>query len=250
MRMWRGVLVAKLVFALLASGAIMQSAGCSEVKFGGETAEEVFKVPGVVALAEAGCAGDLAKMDALAEQGVDVNATDDQGGPVLWWIWRCKNYAGVEKLLSLGANPNYKVGGTESATWLAAGADDPKWLSLMLAHGGDPNIWSGSRSALMVALQYGRMNNFQLLLAHGADVNAHDSARNSAATNAAAEKKYDMLIELIQHGYNYQLIRLARAVNNTIIPPDSKLSAQKMQILGMLKDRGVEFPIPPFPAGE
>lgn len=239
-----------LGFALLAAGVIMQTAGCSEVKFGGKTAREVFDVPQVAALAEAGCNGDLAKMDALVKKGVDVNATGDQSGPVLWWVFGCKNYAGVEKLLSMGANPNYKVGGTDSATWIAAGADDPKWLALMLAHGGDPNIWSGQRSALMVALKYGRVQNVKLLLDHGADINAHDSGGSSAATDAAVEKEYDVLIELIKHGYNYQLIRLARVVNNTVIPPDSKLSAQKMQILGMLKERGVEFPIPPFPAGE
>lgn len=247
MRMQCGV-GARLVLALLVSGVLMQAAGCSEVQFGGETARQVFRAPGVVALAEAGCAGDLTKMNTLVKQGVDVNATDGQGGPVLWWVWRCKNYAGVENLLSLGANPNYKVGGTDSATWLAAGANDPKWLALMLAHGGDPNIWSGARSALMVALQYSRVQNFQLLLDHGADVNAHDVGHNSIATYAAAERKYGMLINIIKHGYNYELPTLARMMDNSLTAPDSQDSIDKKVILGMLKEREVEFPLPPMQA--
>jgi ankyrin repeat protein len=245
MRRRCGVLGAQLFLALLASGVLMQTAGCSEVKFGGETAKEVFKVPGVVALAEAGCAGDLTKMDALAKQGVDVNATGDQGGPVLLWVLGCKNYAGVEKLLSLGANPNYKVGGTDSVMWIAAAADDPKWLPLMLAHGGDPNIWSGARSALMLTVSYNRQQNFKLLLEHGVDVNAHDIGHNSAATYAVAERKYDIVIDLLNHGYNYELPRLARAMNNLVTTPNSKVSVQRKQILGMLKERGVELPPPP-----
>lgn len=234
-----------LGFVLLMVGAIMQIAGCSEVKFGGKTAREVFHAPQVAALAEAGCDGDLAKMDALAKQGVDVNATGDQGGPVLMWVLGCQNYAGVEKLLSLGANPNYKVGGTDSVTWVAAGAKDPKWLALMLAHGGDPSIWSGARSALMVASQYGRTQNFQLLLEHGADVNAHDIGHNSAATYAMAERKYDMVIALLEHGYNYELSVLARMMINSKISPNSEASVQRQQILDMLRERGVDLAPPP-----
>jgi ankyrin repeat protein len=183
-------------------------------------------------------------MDALVKQGVDVNATGDQGGPVLWWVFGCKNYAGVEKLLSLGANPNYKVGGTDSATWVAAGAEDPKWLALMLAHGGDPNIWSGARSALMVAEQYDRVQNINLLLDHGADVNAHDVGHNSIATYLAGDRKYNILINVIEHGYNYELTMLARMMVNSVTAPGSKESMQKKQILDMLKERGVEFPLP------
>jgi len=242
---WSRASSACLGVALLAVGAIIQTAGCSEVKFGGKSAGEVFEVPQVAALAEAGCDGDLAKMDTLVRQGVDVNATGDQGGPVLAWVLFCKNYAGVEKLLSLGANPNYKIGGGDSVTWIAAAADDQKWLPLMLAHGGDPNIWSGARSALMLTISYNRMQNFQLLLEHGVDVNAHDIGHNSAVTYAVAERKYGIVIDLLNHGYNYELPRLARAMNNSVTTPNSKASVQRIQILDMLRERGVELPPPP-----
>jgi hypothetical protein len=184
-------------------------------------------------------------MDTLVKKGVDVNATGDQGGPVLWWVFGCKNYAGVEKLLSLGANPNYKVGGTDSVMWIAAAADDPKWLPLMLAHGGDPNIWSGPTSALMLAIGYNRMQNFQLLLEDGADVNAHDIGHESAATYAVAKRRYDIVIVLLDHGYNYELPMLARMMNNSVISPNSIASVQRKEVLDMLKARGVDLPPPP-----
>ena len=86
-----------------------------------------------------------------------------------------------------------------------------------------------------------------MLLDHGADVNAHDSGRNTVATYAAVDKKYDVIINILKHGYNYELPRLARIINNTIVPADSALAIQKQQILDMLKERGVKFPLVPLP---
>jgi len=140
---------------------------------------------------------------------------------------------------------------------LAAGADDPKLLPIMLAHGGDPNIWGHAQSALMIAVSYSRTQNFQLLLDHGADVNAHGDGGcgddcMTAAIYAAVDEKYDMLINILNHGYSYDLTGLAHMINNTVlsrnltpIDQDPTLSAKKQKILDMLKSRGVKFPLGP-----
>ena len=230
---------------VVVAAALIQTAGCSEVSVSGKTAKDVFQDPQTLALAEAACNGDLSRIDALVKQGADVNATGYRDTSVLAWTMQCRNYQGIERLLELGANPNYKMEGDMSPMWLAAGSSDPNFLPMMLAHGGNPNIWSGADNALMIAMEQDRINNFKLLLGHGADVNAHDSVGSTVATYAAALAKFDVIIMLLKHGYNYDLQGLALSVNGRVVPNNSTLYAQKQQVLEMLKKRGVKFPLPP-----
>lgn len=235
------------LLALLVGVVMPLTAACSGLGLHHQSAREVFKNPKVAALAEAGCAGNTKKMDALVKRGADVNATGLENGPVLLWVMFCKNYNGFEKLLELGANPNYKFNGEDSVTFIAAGADDPKWLALVLARGGNPSIWgSGPRSALMVAEQYSRVQNMQLLLDHGADVNAHDAGGNSIAVFLAGDENYDMLVEVLEHGYSYDLTSIARMLCNTKTAAGTEKARKKALVLGMLKMRGVKFPLPPL----
>ena len=225
--------------------ALIQTAGCSEVTISGKTAKDVFQDPQTLALVEAACDGDLSKIDALVKQGANVNAVGYRDMTPLFWTMECKNYAGVEKLLELGANPNYKMEGDISAMWASAGSSDPHFLPMMLAHGGDPNIRAGYQTALMVAIEQGRMDEVNMLLTHGADINEHDSVGNTAATYAAALAKFDVVIMLLKRGYNFDLPQLALRVNGRVVPEDSNLSLEKQQVLDMLRERGVKFPLPP-----
>ena len=122
--------------ALSLAVAIAQTGGCMEVSVGGKSAEDIFHDPQTLALVKAACDGDLTKVDGLVKQGANVNATGERDVTPLTWGLVCKSKAGVEELLKLGANPNFKMEKGDSATWLAAGSDDPEWLPLMLAHGG------------------------------------------------------------------------------------------------------------------
>lgn len=221
----------------------MTTMGYAAVKIGGKAAADVFTDPNTLALVEAGCRGDISKIDNLVKQGANVNATGYRDTSVLVWVMFCKNYAGIEELLKLGANPNYKMEGDISAMYASAGSDDPHFLPMMLAHGGDPNIRAGYRTALMVAIQQDQARNVQLLLDNGADVNEHDEGGNSAATMAAALAKYDVVEMLLKRGYNYNLEKLAIGVNGRVVAP--YLMQEKERILEMLKERGVKFPLPP-----
>ncbi|EQD27192.1 ankyrin-like protein [mine drainage metagenome] len=98
--------------ALIALGMMammMQAAGCSEVEISGKNAADVFKDPQTLALVEAACHGDLPKIDALVKQGANVNAMGYRDMSVLGWTMACHSHRGFERLLELGANPNYKM---------------------------------------------------------------------------------------------------------------------------------------------
>ena len=224
--------------------ATLTTAGCTAVRVGGKAAADVFTDPQTLALVQAACDGNLVEIDALVKAGANVNATGYRDTSVLAWAMFCKNYSGIEKLLTLGANPNYKMEGDISAMWASAGSDDPHFLPMMLAHGGDPNIWSGADSALMIAMEQGRKQNFQLLLDHGADINAHEKGGvSTVATYAAALAKFDVVEELLRRGYDFDLKGLALGVNGRVVAPD--LQKEKQDVLDMLKERGVKFPLPP-----
>ncbi|MHB8569476.1 MAG: ankyrin repeat domain-containing protein [Metallibacterium sp.] len=229
--------------ALIALGMMammMQAAGCSEVEISGKNAADVFKDPQTLALVEAACHGDLPKIDALVKQGANVNATGYRDMTPLVWTMECKNYAGIKKLLKLGANPNYKMEGDISAMWASAGSSDPHFLPLMLAHGGNPNIKaaSGFETALSKAIEQNRMQNVKLLLEHGADVNEHYAGNDTAATDAAALAKFDIVEMLLRHGYNYNLQDLVNGVDARGVPPGTPVAAARLKVLQMLATKG------------
>ena len=224
---------------------VMTTTGCAAVKVGDKTAAEVFKNPQTLALVEAGCRGDIGKIDNLVKQGANVNAVGHNDMTVLVWVMMCHNHLGAKRLVELGANPNFVIRGFAnlSAMYLSAGSSDPYWLPLLIEHGGNVNIRAGYRTALMVAIEQDRAKNIQLLLDHGVDVNEHDEGGNSAATMAAALAKFNILEMLLKRGYNYNLERLAIGVNGRVVAP--KFAAEKQHVLDMLKERGVKFPLPP-----
>ena len=217
--------------------ALIQAAGCSEVSVSGKTAKDVFQDPQTLALVEAACHGDIPKIDALVTQGANVNATGYEDTSVLAWTMQCRNYKGIERLLDLGANPNYKMDGGDSPTWLAAGSSDHHFLPLMLEHGGNPNIWSGADSALMIAIEQGRDENINLLIKAGVDLNAHNAVGFSAADAALAIGRLDYVCKLLENGYSFQLQQLANGLVR--FGKSSPYYSYKLTALALLAKKGI-----------
>ncbi len=243
--------------ALIALGmmaVMMQTAGCSEVEISGKNAADVFKDPQTLALVNAACDADIPKIDALVKQGANVNATGYRDMSVLGWTMACHSHRGAERLLELGANPNQKMSGTadDSPMWLAAGSSDPKWLPMMLAHGGDPNIKAaagGFELALSAAIEQDRMQNVKLLLEHGADVNERYDGSRTAAMDAAALAKFDVVEMLLKHGYDYNLQDLTNMVSVDHVPPNDPKHAAWLRVLQILAAKGFHPNVVPHIGG-
>lgn len=245
----------RLLGALLFTFAGAQSAGCMEHEIDGNTAREEFADQQLASLAKAACEGDVAGVERALKRGASPNGQGVESVTPLAWAVNCENLSGIEALLKAGGNPNQLIGDDFSPTFAAATMWNPAILKILLKHGGDPNAYRKgdlSKTALAEALSVGidghGWDNFYALLDAGADINRADEMGRTIATKAAALRQYDIVVELLDRGYSYDLPGLGRylqvgEVNAAAFP---EAAASKAKAIAMLEKKGVRFPVPPL----
>jgi uncharacterized protein len=163
-------------------------------------------------LAEAASKGDVARIESLIADGVDVNSSGTKNVTPLFW--GLTNYEGFEALLRNGADPNIVFDKSTVVYW-AAELADTRFLRAALRYGGDPNLATGSlgESPLMAAVlsaNPGRIESMKVLLAAGANIDARTqgvvfgapAGGDTAAMLAAAIGRYDIVYFLLRNGAN------------------------------------------------
>lgn len=150
-------------------------------------AESYFDDEKAIAICDAIAAGDLAVATKLLDEDEAVAATIGQKGmtPLLWAIVFNSPDA-VEALLEAGADPRVfledDVGARPQGVFkgfapihVAAGKEDPIYLTLLLEHGADANLkekWSAYTPVYEVLNRVDPIDeHLQLLVDHGADLN-------------------------------------------------------------------------------
>lgn len=213
--------------------------------------ETMFPDPQVRALAKAAGKGDLKKIDALVNQGIDVNARGTRNATPLFWAMRESNIKGFTKLLELGADPNvvFEDGGTVMH-WAVRHKSDA-FLKTALAHGGNPNLRSGQldRTPLFEALGEHR-DRIDLLLEAGADVNAREAlAGMTPVMLAAGRGSFDVVYKLLNYGADYRIKSssghtLADMIANkrNLMDPKHELYTWMERVIQWLEERGVDIP--------
>jgi len=218
----------------------------AESRIGNLTVHTAFPDQRVAGLVEAVVRGDYAEADRQRKAGADVNTVGTDGiSPLLWVIienHRAHNYRGTEYLLKAGANPNYRVEkDAYSAMYFAAGGKNPELLELLLKYKGDPNLVGIGGPLLHVAVQSLEKKNVELLVKYGANVNILNG-RWTAAQDAAALGRFDLVVYFLENGLSYDLQDLAKGVEISLVPADSDAQRWKEKVIEMLKERGVKFP--------
>jgi len=149
----------------------------------------------------------------MKDDGVDPDRifARDAGIPLLAWPLRARNLDGLQALLDNGADPNaraYKTVdgrrlGYNNAMVYAAKMDDPRFLELLLKHGGDPNTRNSANETLLFQafVAGNQWENVKLLVENGADVNEEnrgsaDTVISWYTTRGAFEHAY----WLLEHG--------------------------------------------------
>lgn len=251
MTSWKAALFVGAVLTVAAG----QTASCAEQTVGGRTVTQEFSDPHVAALVRTACEGDLLGVERALTEGADPNFRGFEGITPLFWVVKCENAGGIEALLQAGADPNYKPPGRFSPTYAAATMWNPEPLGLLLRHGGDPNARNGDDidgdSALWEALQLGwgghGWNNYYALLQSGADINRANSAGKTIAHQAVTLAEFEKVSELLDRGYDGDLVSLGRAVTVRDIDSASfpAAAAARSRLIRKLEQRGVTFPVLP-----
>lgn len=149
----------------------------------------------------------------MKDQGVDPDTefAKRDGIPLIAWPLRSESLDGMREMLENGADPNARqvreIEGKpfkfNNAMVYAVRMKDPRFLELLLQHGGDPNTRSsGGESLLFQAFISGNQwKNVQLLIEHGAKINDNNLGKADTVLSwYTARGGFDAAYWLLEHG--------------------------------------------------
>jgi ankyrin repeat protein len=214
--------------------------------------------------------GDLDAIRRLIkEDGVkpDNSFSSRDGIPLLAWPLRAKSLDGLRAMLENGANPNARlvkqmngeVVHFNNAMVYAAKMDDPRFLALLLKHGGDPNTRNSNNETLLYQafISGNQWDNVKLLVEGGADVNEPSlGASDTPISWYSGRGAFEHVYWLLQHGADPSVMLkssigepdrmfIAEHIYWGITTPDLLPWQKKCQ--QWLVDRNI--PRPPMPEG-
>ena len=159
--------------------------------------------------------------------------------PLLWAI-DCNSMAGIDALVSAGANPNAHGAFGKTPVTIAASLADPTALELLLKRGGDPNAEDDRQSALRNEQDFGQSQaGWDALIAAGADINHGGLGDLTVADWAAIGSDFDRVIDLLNRGYTHNLTKLTRELSvDADCSIDPTQQASWVRLVAMMKSRG------------
>jgi ankyrin repeat protein len=163
----------------------------------------------------------------------------------------------VLQLLKEGADPNAPSESGDSATAWAATMDDPQFLEIILAHGGNPSIVNPNSAwptPLFTAISRLQSRNVETLIRAGADVNfASLTSQENAAMAAGSLNQWQIVYLLLKAGTDYIAkdrwgYTIAYGIEYNNIVADTELFSWREKVIALLRDKGVTvIPKAPLP---
>ncbi len=207
----------------------------------GRPASEWFSDPKLADLANAAAANDLPLIDRLVKEGVPVDGMSKVGQVTpLVFALAMNSYAGSQRLLELGANPNRRVvidrtdGLLISMITMSANVS---LIELLLRFKCDPNVVSNAYTPLMRAVTH--RQSVEVLMKYGANINYDDGYGETAATVASAVGALDVVKLFLDSGLTAELDTLALSLQNRVYSPE--FEAPRQALLEILKAKGVKI---------
>ncbi|MBD3681280.1 ankyrin repeat domain-containing protein [Stenotrophomonas sp. Br8] len=218
-------------YALLAAALLLLS-GCTPQSTHGASGYFKGRALELAVASEQGDAETITHL--IKDEGVDPDKVfaRDAGIPLVAWPLRAKNLDGLRALLDNGADPNaraYKVVdgrrlGYNNAMVYAAKLDDPRYLQLLLQHGGDPNTRNSAGETLLFQafIAGNQWENVKLLIENGANIN--ESNRGTADTVLSwytTRGGFEHAYWLLEHGADPTVL-----LKSSVGAPDRMLIAE------------------------
>lgn len=218
--------------------------------------DDMFPDKQVRALAKAAGKGDIKKINELISSGVDVNAQGRSKATPLFWAIHKENLTGFEALLKAGATPNVRFDDSGTVMHWAARNKDSRFLELALAYGGDPNLRGAmyESPAIWETVEMDKENiprNYYLLLEAGTDLSIKDRFDGTLLVHAAAMSRYDIVLDLLNRGAEYQMVnRIGRVLlfyrletHENMMDKSSKAYKNKKKVEQWLIEHGIDYKV-------
>jgi len=162
---------------------------------------EVFSGPLSRSAAEAAERGDVATLGALVAQGLDLDAVEPSGVNLLMYEIIAKNELAVRALLAAGANPNTLTKLGHSPMLAAVTSPDPRFIAILLEHGGDPNLKNHREEPLVhQAISFGQWQNLGALYDKGTPVDTPNKMSATPALRLAYLNQYEDVAKHLDRG--------------------------------------------------
>ena len=184
--------------------------GCARVSPDDATAKQLFRDKQVLELVLAAERGNVAKIDRLISEGVDVNAQGRSGATPLRRALVARNEKGYLALLQHGADPDMQDDRGDTITHVAAKAEGTFWLQTALEYNanaeavntGHPH--APNNTPIYYAIYKERTANVQVLIDAGANLNHVDGHGYTPLLCATEGCDYDIVYALLQGGADYR----------------------------------------------
>jgi len=198
-------------------------------------------------LAEAARRGDVASVQNLLRQEVDVNGWDAGGTAALHWAVHLGDQALVELLLDAGADINAANRYGQAPIHIAVQQHDAAMVKRLLAAGADKEKVDGAgETALLTAARLGDAAIVDELLAAGAAIEARDLDYGQTPLMLAVRQEHKSVVQrLLQAGADVNAQSYAGELQKLVFPSDVPVGTS--QGVGInrsgLPDRGMRYPI-------
>jgi ankyrin repeat protein len=231
------------IFRLSIVFVLVLITGCSDQKWAGKSIEETFADKKIIQLVHKLMDEDVPAINQLISEGVDVNTVGlNYITPLAWAAVKMK-YKSVATLLKAGADPHIQLTNDHSVFSMIVGGDKTELLEVFIANSKALDALSPKGMPLIpVAVFNSRWTHLDLLLDAGADINNHNRFGRSAARTAAALSDYDKVVYLLERGYTYDLIGLAKSIQGSYGSKGDSCEWKK-KVVKKLQSKGIVFPI-------
>lgn len=236
-----GPALAALATSILLVSCTVATSGAKEQTRMSAALEEdrtPFRDPAIVALADAIATGNVARIKALAGSS-DLSARGEDGVTLLEWaIWN-RQPAALATLLDAGADAAQPGMDQETVAHMAAMADDPEYLRILIAHRAPVDIVSprADRTPIFRAVQSRRGVQVVLLAKAGAELGRADSMGNTLLHIAASVNDADRVLWLLDAGVDPHATNARGATfqaamfagSDARLAPEAKAARQKVR---------------------
>ncbi len=232
---------------IIIAGVLLMS-GCKEETLNGKNVREIFKEPGVQALAVAAARGDVELVTKLVAEGADVNGTGFEGARPLVWAWGHNNLKGMEALLKAGADPDFEFSGIDFIDY-TVDEKTTDYLELILKYGANPDGLGDGSGPIHYAINLRNHDAIKIIIKHGGNINGQDSFGSTPLIHCLDIRQMDFAMWLIDNGADVDVMEISGGTaawsiqDGFISKTYNDEGTEKAKIIKqMLIDRGVKFP--------